>query len=758
LNVRSGYVFNEGGTIMKRLVTKLSAMAVSVCMLMPTLSDGVTIGYENAMAASETTDILFNNEDRFFVYVGTYGNDIPQFRYLYPTSDGSYNADKVIWEDAPAEISYGDIFVAAGEAPLTKVYPAADDPANSHVYYYSLDEGSELNKAGNCSDLMKKKELTVTSKTYDGSSHWSVRYVDSVGETYYYGLSAFASSLGVDPLDCEVGDVYTYAFYNDNMVIPLAKQTQNLTETMTVEVVEVNESSLLVKPASRPDSKERLALQKKYLDNDVEPSVGMKLEVTYSDGILRTYPEQFGKVIKAVVVSEKNDLLPGQVRVTLVDADTNEPIIYQNDSDTYLGYLLFRECDLEGPYFENPAITDIKTNPFIVKYEDMSEERDYTFHVEQSSKIRNYTVLRDEASVVRNDNNSYELVFKLKFTPTGDVNDDGEFNVSDVVLLQKWLLAVPDAELKNWKAADFCNDNKLDVFDQCMMKSELISSTITAYVKPDHEIMYGVDIHVVADDVKMYLGPDTSYRTVTTIPKYTILTELGVQDNNDNWAFINYKGQFGWIQMVNENGERQCIFDYPLADKPVIYLYPEEETDVHVELELTEADLSTTYPKYNNGWDVTAYPDGTLLNKADGSHHRYLFWDAVNCKTRFDLTTGFCVAGSDTESFLKEKLAYMGLNEEEMNEFIVYWLPRMEHNAYNLISFQGDVYTDSAKLDITPAPDSILRVFMAYVPLEEAIGIEPQQLSGFERNGFTVVEWGGSEIRKADKTIPEKVS
>lgn len=743
---------------MKRLVTKLSAMAVSVCMLMPTLSDGVTIGYENAMAVSETTDILFNNEDRFFVYVGTYGNDIPQFRYLYPTSDGSYNADKVIWEDAPAEISYGDIFVVAGEAPLTKVYPAADDPANSHVYYYSLDEGSELNKAGNCSDLMKKKELTVTSKTYDGSSHWSVRYVDSVGETYYYGLSAFASSLGVDPLDCEVGDVYTYAFYNDNMVIPLAKQTQNLTETMTVEVVEVNESSLLVKPASRPDSKERLTLPKKYLDNDVEPSVGMKLEVTYSDGILETYPEQFGKVIKAVVVSEKNDLLPGQVRVTLVDADTNEPIIYQNDSDTYLGYLLFRECDLEGQYFENPAITDIKTNPFIVKYEDMSEERDYTFHVEQSSKIRNYTVLRDEASVVRNDNNSYELVFKLKFTPTGDVNDDGEFNVSDVVLLQKWLLAVPDAELKNWKAADFCNDNKLDVFDQCMMKSELISSTITAYVKPDHEIMYGVDIHVVADDVKMYLGPDTSYRTVTTIPKYTILTELGVQDNNDNWAFINYKGQFGWIQMVNENGERQCIVDYPLADKPVIYLYPEEETDVHVELELTEADLSTTYPKYNNGWDVTAYPDGTLLNKADGSHHRYLFWDAVNCKTRFDLTTGFCVAGSDTESFLKEKLAYMGLNEEEMNEFIVYWLPRMEHNAYNLISFQGDVYTDSAKLDITPAPDSILRVFMAYVPLEEAIGIEPQQLSGFERNGFTVVEWGGSEIRKADKTIPEKVS
>ena len=166
-----------------------------------------------------------------------------------------------------------------------------------------------------------------------------------------------------------------------------------------------------------------------------------------------------------------------------------------------------------------------------------------------------------------------------------------------------------------------------------------------------------------------------------------------------------------------------------------------------MELELTEAELSTTYPKYNNGWDVTAYPDGRLMNKADGTHHRYLFWDAVNCRTRYDFSRGFCVAGSDTESFLKEKLAYMGLNEDEMNEFIVYWLPLMEHNKYNLISFQGDVYTNSAKLDITPAPDSLLRVFMAYVPLEEAVDIEPQQLETFERKGFTVVEWGGSKIQ-----------
>ena len=173
----------------------------------------------------------------------------------------------------------------------------------------------------------------------------------------------------------------------------------------------------------------------------------------------------------------------------------------------------------------------------------------------------------------------------------------------------------------------------------------------------------------------------------------------------------------------------------------------EERGDLSlVEVELLTSELSTTYPRYNNGWDVTAYPDGSLVNKADGSHHKYLFWESVNTGTEFDFSKGFCVAGSDTESFLKEKLTYMGLTEEEMNEFIVYWLPKMEHNAYNLITFQGDAYTDCAKLKITPAPDSLLRIFMVYVPLETPVDIQPQKLETFERTGFAAVEWGGSEI------------
>ena len=113
----------------------------------------------------------------------------------------------------------------------------------------------------------------------------------------------------------------------------------------------------------------------------------------------------------------------------------------------------------------------------------------------------------------------------------------------------------------------------------------------------------------------------------------------------------------------------------------------------------------------------------------------------------YDFSRGFVIKGEDTAEFLRKTLAEIGLTPVEYNEFIVYWLPRMQNKPYNLISFQSDIYTKSAKLEISPSPDSLLRVFMAYRPLSAPIDIEPQAFDTFVRQGFTVVEWGGTEIR-----------
>lgn len=183
-------------------------------------------------------------------------------------------------------------------------------------------------------------------------------------------------------------------------------------------------------------------------------------------------------------------------------------------------------------------------------------------------------------------------------------------------------------------------------------------------------------------------------------------------------------------------------------DKPVIYLYPTKTQDVAVQLDYSGA-LRYTYPGYNydiGGWQVTAQPDGTLANKADGKEYSYLFWEGVD-QTEYDLSSGFVVKGSDTQAFLQKTLSEIGLTPKEYNEMIVYWVPRMQNNPYNLIHFAGKQYTDTAKLTVTPTPDSVLRVFMVYKPLDKPTSVEPQTFPAFIRNGFTVVEWGGAEVR-----------
>lgn len=181
---------------------------------------------------------------------------------------------------------------------------------------------------------------------------------------------------------------------------------------------------------------------------------------------------------------------------------------------------------------------------------------------------------------------------------------------------------------------------------------------------------------------------------------------------------------------------------YP--EKPVIYLYPEAETDVTVRLDYA-GDLTCTYPAYDCAWRVAAAPDGTLTDER-GQTYRYLYWEGVD-DVQYDFSEGFCVPGEETAAFLEDALAQLGLTRAEANEFIIYWLPQMEQNAYNLISFQQSAYTDAARLTITPQPDTLLRVFMAWKPLTRAVEIVPQTLTAPERTGFTAVEWGGAKVQ-----------
>lgn len=215
-------------------------------------------------------------------------------------------------------------------------------------------------------------------------------------------------------------------------------------------------------------------------------------------------------------------------------------------------------------------------------------------------------------------------------------------------------------------------------------------------------------------------------------------TEVSEYDSIGDWALIKYNGTLGYVY------KDDLLFEGGFA-KPVIYLYPEKKQDISVKVNFKNGDFTCTYPEYNNGWNVTAYPDGKIINKADNDEYSYLYWEGEG-KIDYDFSSGFVVKKEDTAKFLKEKLSYMGLSPKEYNEFIVYWLPIMQKNEYNLISFQTDNYEESAKLEISPKPDNMLRVFMAFKKVTSDTAIPEQKIEPFKRKGFTVIEWGGTEV------------
>ncbi len=197
-------------------------------------------------------------------------------------------------------------------------------------------------------------------------------------------------------------------------------------------------------------------------------------------------------------------------------------------------------------------------------------------------------------------------------------------------------------------------------------------------------------------------------------------------------------------KILNLGDELKPMEDNVKLLKPIIYIYPEETCEIEVKMPLDNG-FSHSYPKYEDKWIVTADSLGNLYDSTTRRSYYGLYWEAEGTFD-FTLNEGHVVAGENTISFLESALATLGLNEREANEFIVFWLPILEANPYNLIHFSSDEYEEMAPLKVTPKPDTEIRVMMVYQPLQHAIDFPIQDLNKLakKRAGFTVVEWGGS--------------
>ena len=73
-------------------------------------------------------------------------------------------------------------------------------------------------------------------------------------------------------------------------------------------------------------------------------------------------------------------------------------------------------------------------------------------------------------------------------------------------------------------------------------------------------------------------------------------------------------------------------------------------------------------------------------------------------------------------------------------------MPVLLKNKLSLCSFQSKTFFDNIELNVTPKPDSMIRIFLSIKKLDTPINIKEQKLISIERKGFTVIEWGGSNL------------
>lgn len=183
----------------------------------------------------------------------------------------------------------------------------------------------------------------------------------------------------------------------------------------------------------------------------------------------------------------------------------------------------------------------------------------------------------------------------------------------------------------------------------------------------------------------------------------------------------------------------------PIACEPVIYLYAPEPTEMEVSLGSGIRVLESE-PVYRNGWRVRADVSGELVDLDGRGKFDYLFWEGrAGLLPR--LETGFVVEREGVDELLGEKLHRLGLNEKEIGDFKRYWLRKLTRAPFVAISFYDQAVIDEVyPVKVEPVPETSIRVLMDYRLLERPVEmVEPKLPPTPERQGVTLVEWGGLE-------------
>lgn len=152
--------------------------------------------------------------------------------------------------------------------------------------------------------------------------------------------------------------------------------------------------------------------------------------------------------------------------------------------------------------------------------------------------------------------------------PDGDINGDGELGMSDLLLLQKWLMNKAEKNDMSWWNADLSMNGRIDVFDMVMLRQEIVKSksdiTLEDLIRLSKK---GYDLKV--SDFRKYNSKD--------IGSGIWIDQYNISDGNDMFEFI-----------VGH-----------LADDEIIYSKLISKSDSKEQIDIRDGDIASFIEKNN---------------------------------------------------------------------------------------------------------------------------------------------------------------
>lgn len=320
----------------------------------------------------------------------------------------------------------------------------------------------------------------------------------------------------------------------------------------------------------------------------------------------------------------------------------------------------------------------------------------------------------------------YKGVYDIQYSFFYDKESiPSEFNINEVLSFEEYKEYVENNDI----AMKYSDETKnYIVVSYCKTYSASIEARVA-------------DLEFNNGNAKLYMW-EKSNGVVSDAAAYTLVIPVSKDIKRLDIVTVYTEEEFENIKEYGRTYNPSSTTD----DKPIIYLYPTKETNISVKL-LNDDLITHSYPKYDNEWHVRANSNGDLVDLITNRKLYALYYESKN-NINFSTDDGFVIEGKDTAKFLEENLEILGLNERESEEFIIYWLPKLENNKYNYIRFASmNEINENMPIEINPKPETLIRVLMIYKKLDNKIDVKEQELTKVDRNGYTVIEWGGTELQ-----------